>query len=183
MRNRRLTVLMVFGLVLGIAGALPAAATLDDAVTNLKVRTALLEKFGTDALGIKIDVNGANVVLSGAVDEKATQAGAKAVAAGLKGVGSVDDRIALGNGPATRTRTATRKAKRNLDDSLLEARVKGRLFEQVGENAFKIEVHASGGIVTLRGSLPTAAIHATALDTAKGTKGVARVIDRTNGPK
>jgi osmotically-inducible protein OsmY len=182
MRNRWPVFLAALGLAVGLSSAARASATLDDALTNLKVRTALLDRFGTDALGVAIDVNGSNVVLSGHVDRPATRDGAKGVAASVKGVASVENRIALGNGPATRTRAATAKAKRNLRNSLLEARVKGRLLEEVGENAFKIDVHASGGVVTLRGSVPTAPIHATALDTAKGTKGVARVVDELETP-
>ena len=183
MRNRWPVFLAMAGVVLGLSAPVRASATLDDAVTNLKVRTALLDRFGTDALGIAIDANGPKVVLSGHVDRPATRDGAKAVAASVKGVASVENRIALGNGPATRTRAATSKAKKNLRNSLLEARVKGRLLEQVGENAFKIDVHAEDGVVTLRGSVPTAPIHATALDTAKGTKGVTRVVDDIAAPK
>jgi len=167
---------IVVGAALVIAPAL-RAATLEEAGRNLEVRTALLEKFGTDALGIKIDVSGSRVTLSGAVDKPETRDGAKAVAAAVKGVAAVDDRITVGHGPATRTHEATRKAKENLDDSLLEAHVMARLLGQVGENAFRIGVHARGGVVTLRGEVPTGAIHSTAIETAKGTKGVARLVD------
>jgi len=181
MRRNRLVLLLVLGSALGIA-ATGAPATVNDAVLNGKVRTALLEKFGTDALGISIDANGSSVVLSGSVDKPETKAGARPAAAAVKGVGSVQDRITLGHGPATRTREATAEAERNFENALLEARVKGRLLEQVGENAFKIGVHAKSGIVTLDGAVPTAAIHATALQTARGTKGVVRVVDEVSRP-
>jgi hyperosmotically inducible protein len=173
-----LLVLAFVALALRRASPCEGAVNFDEAVLNVKVRTALLEKFGTDALGIGVDVNGANVVLSGSVDKQETRDGAKAAASSVKGVGNVENRITLGNGPATRTKEASRKARINWKNSLLEARVKGRLFEQVGENAFKIEVKASGGTVTLTGSVPTENIRATALDTARGTKGVVRLVDR-----
>jgi hyperosmotically inducible protein len=182
MRRNRLVLLLALGSVLGIAAG-TGAATVDDAVLNLKVRTALLEKLGTDALGIAIDANGPSIVLSGSVDKPETKAGAKAAAAAVKGVGHVEDRVALGRGPATRTREAAAEAQRNFENAVLEARVKGRLLEQVGENAFKIGVHAKAGIVTLDGAVPTAAIHATALETVKGTKGVTRVVDDVGGAK
>jgi osmotically-inducible protein OsmY len=182
MRKRWSWVAGLAGLALALA-APGRAATVNDAILNGKVRTTLLEKFGTDALGISIDANGSAVVLSGSVDKPETKAGAKAAAAAGGGVGSVQDRITLGHGPATRTREATAEAQRNFENALLEARVKGRLFEQVGENAFKIRVHADGGIVTLEGTVPTAAIHSTARETAIRTKGVARVVDRVGGPK
>lgn len=170
------------GLVTAVAAiftlaGLVRAATLDEAATNLKVRTVLLEKFGADALGIHIDVAGGAVTLTGAVDKPETKAGAKEAAASVKGVSSVDERLTVGNGPGTKTNDAARKAKRNFENALLETRVKGRLFEQVGENAFKISVTARGGVVTIKGALPTAHIRATARDTAKTTKGVARLVD------
>lgn len=182
MRKNHLVLLLVFGSALGIATGV-GAATVADAVLDVKVRTALLEKFGTDALGIAIDVNGPSVVLAGSVDKPETKAGARPAASAVKGVGSVQDRITLGHGPATRTREATAEAQRNFENALLEARVKGRLLEQVGENAFKIGVHAKSGIVTLDGAVPTTAVHSTALETARGTKGVVRVVDEVGGPK
>ena len=166
--------LAAFGILAGVSGA----ASLDDAVTSLKIHTTLLEKFGTDALGIKSEVSGGSVVLSGAVDKEATREGARGAALAVKGVTRVDNRITVGNGPATKTQEATRRAKRNWDNAVLEAKVKARLFEQVGENALKITVKAASGVVTLEGSASTPHIHATALETVKGTKGVSRVVDR-----
>jgi len=155
-----------------------AAASLDDAVTSLKVRTVLLDKFGTDALGIQIEVAGGRVVLSGSVDRAGTRDGAKAAAREVKGVSNVEDRITVGNGPATKTRTASRRAKTSWENSMLETRVKARLFEQVGGNALKIRVKAQGTTVTLEGTVPTGNVRATALDTARSTKGVSRVVER-----
>lgn len=174
MQHRTLAFLFA---VVGLAAAPSVGATLDETVTNLKVRTTLLERFGTDALGIKIDVNGTSVVLSGAVDKKETRDGARPAALAVKGVSRVENRISVGNGPATKTKEAANRARANWENSVLEARIKGRLFEQVGENALKITVHAVGGVVTLSGSVPTASIRATAVDTATKTKGVARLVD------
>jgi len=167
----------LLAILLAFSGAL-AAASLDDAVTGVKVRAVLLEKFGTDALGIRIDVAGGNVALSGSVDRRETRDGAKAAAREVKGVSSVEDRITVGNGPATKTRIASRRAKTSWENSMLETRVKARLFEQVGENALKIRVKAEGTTVTLEGTVPTGSVRATALDTARATKGVSRVVER-----
>ena len=180
MRYKSLAVM----LALLVASGSLSAASLDDAVTNLKVRTALLEKFGTDALGIKIEVAGPTVVLTGSVDQAATRDGAKPAALAVKGVSAVDNRISVGNGPATKTREASLRAKEGWENSLLETRVKVRLFEQVGENALRIGVKAAAGVVTLDGTVPTAHIRATALDTARRTQGVSRVVERMAvGPK
>jgi osmotically-inducible protein OsmY len=173
MRLRLLAFLLTFG-ILSIPAAL-SAESLDEAVIHVKVRAALLEHFGTDALGIEIQVNGGNVVLSGSVDKRTTQEQARQAALAVKGVANVDNRIAVGAGPATKAKDAAARAKKSFRDALLEARVKGRLFDQVGENALKINVEASDGAVTLKGAVPSVPIRATAVDTAKKTKGVTRL--------
>jgi osmotically-inducible protein OsmY len=183
MKAMRYRSLAVVPALLALLGSL-SAASLDDAVMNLKVRTALLEKFGTDALGIRIEVAGPSVVLSGSVDHGATRDGARPAALAVKGVSAVDNRISVGNGPATRTREASLRAKAGWENSLLETRVKARLFEQVGENAFRIGVKAAAGVVTLDGTVPTENIRATALDAARHTEGVSRVVEQLAvGPK
>ena len=151
------------------------AENLDEAVTNVKVRSVLLEHFGTDALGIKIEVSGGNVVLSGTVDKPNTQELAKQAAQDVKGVKSVENHIALGHAPAGKAKASVDRAKRSFDNAVLVAKVKGRLFDQVGGNALKIGVDAERGSVTLRGAVPTKEILQTALDTAKKTSGVRRV--------
>lgn len=173
---RKQLVATLLAAIVALAGT-AAAVTLDDAATNFKIRTVLLEKFGTDALGIHIDVQSGHVALTGAVDKAETRAGAKAAAGGVQGVTGVDERLTVGNGPGTKTHEAAAAAKRNLENALLEARVKGRLFEQVGENALKISVTARDGVVTVKGALPTNHVRATARDTARSTKGVVRLVD------
>jgi osmotically-inducible protein OsmY len=165
MRNKYAAVILA---LLASCAPLPAAS-LDDAMTNLKIRAAL---------GIKIEVAGSRVVLSGSVDEGATRDGAKSAALAVKGVSDVDNRVSVGNGPATKTREASLRAKAGWENSLLETRVKTRLFEEIGENAFRIGVKAAAGVVTLEGTVPTANIRATARDTARNTRGVSRVVER-----
>lgn len=153
---------------------LSRAGTLDDAVTNVKVRALLLDKLGTDALGVHIEVDRGKVMLTGKVEKKSTQELAKEVALSVQGVHEVDNRITVGPSKAT---TTVDKAEAELKDAVLEARVKGRLLDQVGTNAMRIEVEASDGIVSLRGAVPSESIRSTSLETAKSTKGVHKVID------
>ena len=106
--------------------SLPAAAaaeTLDEAVTHVKVRGVLLEHFGTDALGITIDVRGADVTLSGSVEHANTQELAPQAARDVKGVAKVDNRIQVSAGPATKAKVSTGHAKTSLQNALLEAKV------------------------------------------------------------
>lgn len=170
--------LLVVLLTLGLP-AIASAGTFDDAVTNVKVRALLLDKLGADALGIHIEVDRGKVALSGKVEKKSTQELAKEVALSVKGVKEVDNRIVVAESGATRT---LNKAEAELRDAVLEVRVKGRLLDQVGTNAMKIEVEASDGVVSLRGRVPSANIRATVLSTAKATTGVRKVIDLIKVP-
>lgn len=170
--------LVVIGLAtLVLTTGLPTlsyAGTFNDAVTNVKVRALLLDKLGTDALGIHIEVDRGRVVLSGTVEKKPTQELAKEVALSVQGVHEVDNRIGIA--PSTTAR-AVAKAEGELKDAILEARVKGRLLDQVGANAMRVEVEASEGTVSLRGAVPSESIRSTSLETARKTKGVRKVID------
>ncbi len=151
------------------------AESLDEAAIHVKVRAVLLEHFGTDALSIGIQVSGGNVVLSGSVEKGNTQELAPQAAKSVKGVEKVDNQIQVGATSVSKAKTSADRTKTKLKNALLEAKVKARLFDQVGGNAMKIEVEASGGVVSLKGTVPTAEIRKTALDTAKKTGGVSRV--------
>jgi len=184
MKNSKISFLVLIGAAAAmvIAGAAPARAsdsTLKDAVTHVKVRVALLEKLGTDAIHVDVDANGGNVMLSGTVDKKPTEELAKEVALSVEGVQHVEDHIMLkaeGN-PETPVGNAVGHAESEVKDAILEGRVKGRLLDEVGENAMKIEVEASNGVVSLRGTVPSSNVQKTALRTARSTKGVTKVLD------
>lgn len=165
-----LVVLLVTLLIPAVANA----GTLDDAVTNVKVRALLLDKLGVDALGIHIEVDRGQVKLTGKVEKKSTQELAKEVTLSVKGVHQVDNQIMVGPSKSTK---AVDKAKSELKDAVLEARVKGRLLDQVGANAMKVEVEASNGVVSLRGTVSSDSVRSTALKTTEATKGVKKVVD------
>jgi len=164
-------------LAMGLLASPLGASTLDDEILHVKVQTVLLEKLGSDAMAIDIDVHGSTVLLTGAVKKKSTQELSRDVAASVAGVKKVEDAVVVASGYDTSVKAVAREAKREIKDVLLESHVKGRLLDQVGENALKIEVEASDGIVSLRGQVPTPAIRETAMRTAKGTSGVVRVVD------
>lgn len=156
----------------------------EDEVTHVKVRAKLLTKLGWDALHIDVDVHGPDVVLSGTVEKRPTQELAKEVTLAVPGVKEVRDDIRVESGPSREgavTRTADH-AKRELRDALLETRVKGRLLEEIGREAMHVEVEASNGVVSLRGTVPTEDQRDVAVRTARRTKGVTKVIDLIREP-
>ena len=170
----------------GLALAADARATSEDqesafrdAVTYVKVRTELLTKLGWDGLRIDVNVHGPDVVLAGTVTKRSTQHLAEEVTLAVSGVQHVTDDVRVGGEPATETRVkrTVDQGKREVSDALLEMHVKGRLLEEIGREAMHVEVEAADGVVSLRGTVPTAEQREVAVRTAERTKGVTKVID------
>jgi len=163
------------------AGERSAIATdLAEARTEAAVRLALLHKLGVDALGISISVDGSQVTLAGEVGSRATQELAKEVALDVEGVSDVADRITA-RAEATSADTAVARAvgdaEREVADATLESQVKLRLLDTLGLKAFKVEVEATDGAVSLRGTVPSREHRTIALETARTTGGVVKVVD------
>ena len=169
------------------AGMDDVQSSVDDALLELKVKASLLDRLGTDAFGIDVEVVGDTVVLIGSVEKRATQELAEEVALSVKGVDSVRNKIALEE-PKKAEKTedtpiadgvarGVSKAEREVKDAVLEVRVKRRLLEEIGRHALDLEVEATDGTVTLRGRLPDRERERLALRTARKTRGVDKVID------
>lgn len=157
-----------------LAGDLAAARV------TVAVRLALLEKLGRDGLRIHIDVRGDKVTLTGSVAARASQELAEEVALSVKGVRSVDNRLQLLDSVQAEphpVEKAVGKAENEVDDAVLESRVKLRLLDQMGLVAFNVEVEAVDGIVSLRGTLPDEDHRDIALRTTNHAKGVKKVVD------
>lgn len=153
---------------------------LSDGLLALKVKTSLLEELGLSAMGIEVTAESGDVTLSGTVAEKPAQELAEEVAAALDGVRAVHNDIRLekaeedGEHPVG---DAVSHAEREVKDAALETKVKTRLVGEIGRHAFRIEVEASDGVVSLRGVVPDENRRKIALETARKTSGVDRVID------
>ena len=160
-----IAIALVFALASCVAGP-------DAALTELKVRAALLEKLGTDALNIKVTVVGDKVTLTGAVGKRATEELAEEVARSVEGVRRVDNRLEVAEGGQ-----ASGNVENEAADSLLESKVKMALAGEIGRHAWKVEVEATDGVVSLRGTVPDRERRDIAVKTAKGTAGVREVVD------
>ncbi|HEX9734134.1 MAG TPA: BON domain-containing protein [Thermoanaerobaculia bacterium] len=184
-----------FLLALALLGALsigPAAADdkttddegivqeISDGLLGLKVKASLLQELGISAMGIEVTARTGEVTLSGKVDEKPTQELAEEVAAALDGVRSVHNDIRIEKVAQDSKRPvgdAVGHAESEVKDAALETKVKTRLVGEIGRHAFRIEVEASNGVVSLRGKVPDENRRKLALETARNTSGVDRVID------
>lgn len=148
--------------------------SVSEALTEVALKAKLITKLGADGLHIHVAVQGSKVVLTGQVEKKESQELAKEVALSVEDVKDVDNRLT--QSPATET-SAMKDVELEIKDGVLETKVKSALLTQVGENALKIEVEATNGVVSLRGTVPSAEISKTAVAKAKSVSGVSKVIN------
>lgn len=150
------------------------------ALRELKIRAGLLQNLKLDAFGIGIDIFGDTATLTGEVHQAASKIVAEEVALTVDGVNDVDNRIEVKSEEKT-DETAVARAVDKVGDrvanALLEARVKTRLFEDLGRTAFDVEVEAADKTVVLRGTVPDDSRRELAVKTAEKTDGVDKVHD------
>ena len=153
---------------------------LSDAIVKTKIRVAMLEHLKSDGLRVQVDVRAGVVSLSGEVQRRADRKLAEQVAASVDGVKEVHSKVTVAAGarPAPPPVAGfVGEVERSFDDALLEARIKGRLLEEIGKAAFKVEVSAVDGVVSLSGSVPDEARERLAVKAAQGTSGVKELHD------
>jgi osmotically-inducible protein OsmY len=148
MKNKIATVLALAGaLTLGSAAA-RADESQADWTTTLKVKLALLEKLGTDALKVDVDTNGGDVRLGGTVAKRETAELASTVTKSVAGVQSVDNDLEVRGTPDT-VGAAVGEGEKEVKDAMLESRVRLALIDKLGSDGFKIGTEAASGVVTL----------------------------------
>jgi osmotically-inducible protein OsmY len=158
--------------------AAQADAAVEDAILGLKVKTALLDKLGWEATRINVDVKTGTVWLTGKVKSRGTIGAAEEIAKAAEGVKELKNGLEVeGAGDKGKVAQAVEHAQREVDDAVLESRVKGNLLQQMGRVAFSVEVEANGGIVSLTGHVPDELRHKLALQTAERVSGVKKLVD------
>src|SRR3954462_432244 len=142
---------------------------------EIEIRDLMLEKGHEAALGIRVRVDGETAILTGTVPTRAAQELAEEVAKSVDGIKKVDNRLQIK--PAAGGPPPAHTAEQEMADAHLEMRVKKQLNGEIGKYSKQIEVEATDGVVSLRGTVPDANRKKLALDTAGKTEGVKRVID------
>jgi osmotically-inducible protein OsmY len=139
-------VLLLAAAVVLLAGvsALRAADETMSWTTTLKVKLALLEKLGGDALRVDVDTVGDEVRLGGAVAKRETAELAETIARSVAGVARVDNDLVV----AEPTGAAT-EAEAEVKDAVLESKVRLALIDKLGSDGFRIGTEAASGVVTL----------------------------------
>ncbi len=174
------TLALLLGASLGTASyagaqtSAPVDVEVSQALTGISVRAKLIDKLGADALHISVEMLGDKAVLTGQVEKKESQELAKEVALSVNGVKEVDNRL-------TQNPAKEAKAMKNIElevkDAVLESKVKNILLTEVGKNAMKIEVEATNGAISLRGTVPNKDISKAAVAKAKSISGVKKVVN------
>jgi len=164
-----------FFIALGLAACTPSQQSqtksqADDAFILAQIRAKITAIDAATVSTVNVEVQNGRVSLSGEVPNAKERAQIADASRSVSGVTAVADRIAVN--PRTKT------AEQITNDIALAAKVKAALAVQTGVNAFHISVKTDRGIVSLSGSVPSSALHTTAIATVKSVSGVRRVVDR-----
>jgi len=110
------------------------------------------------------------VTLSGQAHTPAERARYVDAARSVDGVSAVKDDLTINpNAEGLRGQTS---------DAALTARISAAIAGQAGVNAFHVQPSVHQGNVTLKGTVPSASVHQTILQTVRGIPGVKSVADR-----
>lgn len=147
-----------------------ARSTADDALlaTQVKAKIATVDAATVGLINVA-STNGA-VTLTGKIANIAEREAVEKAARSIDGVKSVDDRVVVDSTAPTGAQIEA--------DLALSAKVHTALVAQTGINAATIHADVHRGVVTLTGTVPSAAHKSVADETVRGVKGVLSVVDR-----
>jgi osmotically-inducible protein OsmY len=136
-----------------------------------------------DVKGRRIDVDTRDgvVTLTGEVEDEAERRQAIAIARNTEGVRSITDQLRIATtdaAPARATQARDRAPDTVLDDTWITTKIQSKLFIDQDVKGRDIDVDTRRGVVTLSGTVDSAAEKQTAEAIAKETDGVSRVINR-----
>jgi hyperosmotically inducible protein len=150
----------------------PPAET--QAAMEKKVMALCVEKLGDDAKTIRATVTGDKAILTGQVTIRSVGELAEQVALSIQGIKDVDNQISIKNAQAF----GKGKVKKEINDAKLESAAKIAISKEVGETFAKaLELEATGGWVSLRGTLPDDTRKRLALEAVGKVDGVKKVVD------
>ena len=187
--------LCAFGLM-GALAAVVACSASDPGITTA-VKSKLAADDTVKAYQIDVDTQGGVVTLTGAVENQAAKDRAVQLARETDGVTRVEDRLTVNpaatadsrareagsdaaaatSGAADRAGDAAAGAGAAVTDASVTAAVKTRLLADPDVAGLRIDVDTTGKVVTLTGTVATAAQKTEAESIARDTTGVTRVVN------
>ena len=189
-----------------LSAAVLAVATVACSQSDAGITTAVKSKMAADdtvkAYRIDVDTKSRVVTLNGQVDTARARARAVELAKATEGVTDVVDNLTvvagvtppggLDDAALNRARDAAKDSTVTADtgkrdtvgtagsaagDAALTTKVKTKFLADTAISGLKIDVDTKNDVVTLSGSVPTAAEKRKAVEVAKATEGVKSVVD------
>jgi hyperosmotically inducible protein len=190
-----------------LSAAVLAVATVACSQSDAGITTAVKSKMAADdtvkAYRIDVDTKSRVVTLNGKVDNARARARAVELAKATEGVADVVDNLTvvagvtppggLDDAAMNRARDAAAATTETADtakrdgtvgtagaaggDAVLTAKVKTKFLADTSVSGLKIDVDTKNDVVTLSGTVPSAAEKRHAVDVAKATDGVKSVVD------
>jgi hyperosmotically inducible protein len=168
-----------------------AGDKLADGWLTAKVQAKYFAEDDIKARYIDVSTRDGTVTLKGFVENDAQRQQALLIAKNTEGVKQVEDRLLIGQAPATASAASSSGAvatsgsnaapmpagETSLDDSMVVSLIQARYFVDPGIKTRSIEVLSAGGVVTLRGQVASDHERAQALLLARTSQGVQRVED------
>jgi hyperosmotically inducible protein len=193
-------VLAVLMVSLAIAGAVATAAQqpVKDQWITMKIHSLFVPEDALDGSNVDVDTVSGVVTLSGTVANAAGRARAVAIAKSTDGVKSVVDKLRIapaerelddiardaGKATSSAAREAAKDAKaatkatgRKITDGWVKSKIYGQYLADSALDDSDIDIDVSGGVVTLNGTVKTAAGKTRAVAIAKATDRVKSVKD------
>jgi hyperosmotically inducible protein len=141
----------------------------DDALIVAQVRARLAAVDPVTMTLVHVTIDNGTITLSGKIASAKERSTIEAAARGVNGVSTVVDKVVVD--PAAPT------GEQITADLELSGRIRSALVAQTGVNAARIHVDVHRGVVTLSGTLPSAAHRAVADETVRNIPGVVKLID------
>ncbi len=140
---------------------------IDDTTLTVKINGRLAEDESLPVHRIDVDVLDGHVTLTGVVATREQRDRAAAIAAGVEGVTGVTNNLQVG----------VKTISQAMRDTWLGSRIKARLLADPHVRALNIDVDVDRGVAILTGLVASETQRARALEIARTTKGVVRVVD------
>jgi hyperosmotically inducible protein len=147
----------------------------DDSAITTKVKSAFMGDADVKGTDIKVETRKGEVQLSGFVDSQAQMDRAVALAKGVEGVKSVDNKMNLKTGSGT--------VGEKIDDAVITTKVKAALLGDSQVNSGDIGVVTQNGEVQLSGFVNNQSQIDRATEVAKAVEGVKKVINEMSVKK
>jgi hyperosmotically inducible protein len=186
-RRGFLTIVAALSLVaFGSVTTAAQVAPIKDGWITFKVHSQFVPEDVLEGSNIDVDTVSGAVTLRGTVPTAAARTRAIAIAKATDGVKSVSDKLAIGpaeSAVAPATKSAAKGAATKKSRAVTDGWIKSKIYAQfladwnVLDDS-NINIDVAKGVVTLKGTVKSAAAHTRAVAIAKATDGVKSVADQ-----